>query len=165
MLTFENDQQRATAYAVYKYLEDAFKNDEKSVNRIALSSTIDVSGFKMEIVLPPGTVISRGEKEFTFKKATQNLNGWAVLTKIVERLRTFNQWNVIRIALLNAVRAALKKDTETETELVKIDPELNTAIELLRDELALPQRKEVTPNRIDRSDEPMTMTFRKPKGS
>lgn len=160
---FQSDEQRAAAYAAFKFLERMLKED----GNLPSGFYMDVSGRTVEIKFPNGTVVERdagtnGDGSM-FKKATQNLYGWAVIAKLARRLKSFNQWDRIRREIVEAVRDALSNGTGTEIALTDVDQQLAAEIQSVRDEVNVAPRKEQTPRVCKDPGVPATITFRKSK--
>lgn len=139
------DEQKAVLYAALKFLERELEKD----GDLPPGFYMDVTGKTVSITFPKGTVVERDRGTHgdgsMWKTATQNLYGWAVLTKIAARLSKLHQWNVMRDELIAAVREALTNGRSTQQQLESVDPALAAAIATLRQETALPPRKEETP--------------------
>lgn len=153
---------KAHAYATYKYLERCLKDD----GDIPPGYSLDVSGCSLTIIIPPDTIVSRSLGQdgqgHDFHKASQNLNGFAVITLFVRVLLKFNQWFAIKRPLLAAIKAALKTKTMgTEDKLIQKEPELEAEIEEIKEELRqdLPERKQDTTRDVTYSDLPPTLIW------
>lgn len=159
---FRSSHERAVAYASFKHLERLLKED----GAFDPGFSRDVSGEALTIILPPDTNVSRslgtdGEGH-VWHKASQNLNGFAVLTLFIRVLMKFNQWFSIKRPLLDAIKGAIKTKTlSTEDKLVKNEPELAEEIEEIREELKqdLPERKQDTTRDVTYSDWPPTLIW------
>jgi hypothetical protein len=139
-----NDQ-KATLYAALKFLERELDKD----GDLPPGFYLDVSNKEVRIKLPVGTVVERDAgthgNGVIFKKATQNLYGYAFFAKLVERLKKFNQWNVLREAIIDIIRESLDRRTTSREQAVLADPELAAAIAHLQANFAIPARQEETP--------------------
>ena len=160
---FSNDEQRAAAYAAMKMLERMLKED----GELPPGFNLDISGRRVEITFPPNTVVERDSGTngdgTIYKKATQNLYGYALITALAQRLRSFHQWNVMRDAILQAVRDAMIGGNTLAQQLTQADPEFATGLEALRAEMAITPRCEDTPRIVKDPGQPPTVTFRRPK--
>lgn len=155
-------RQRAVLYALYLQL-DRLK-DAGELN-LEPGTYENVSGEKVEITLPPQTIVerekgTRGDGTI-FKNATQNLYGYAFLAVLIRTLRKFNQWNALRPHVMFALREAVTKGKSLESQLVKDDPELKVEIEKIRKELPHVARQEQTPRICKDMGFFPTITFRK----
>lgn len=137
----------AALYAAMKEIERQTKGKELP------PGNYDLSHVNVTIVMPEGTSVYRdpgangdGTREV---KATANLYGYATWAAFLKRLAKFNQANVIRAMLIEALQEALNSGTNVETELSEIDPELAAAIEELR-KTELPTRIENTVRQVKR---------------
>lgn len=144
---FPNIKARATAYAAYMYLGRLLKED----GDFDPGFEMDVSGLGLTIIIPPDTTVSRSlgtdGKGHDFHNASQNLNGFAVLTVLAQVLKKFNQWKWLKDTLFAAIKAAVKTKTMgTEDKLVQADPELEAEIAALKAEITadIPKRKQDT---------------------
>jgi len=146
-----NPDQKATVYAAFKELERILKADGNDTLPIG---EYDVSGRTVTITLPAMTV----EREAGLngdgiieKTATQNLYGWAVIAALANRLKRFNQWNVVREPLIEAIREVLSTTGKTVcSELSEIDETFAQQVEQVKTELRPPARPENTPRNLKR---------------
>lgn len=160
---FANDEQRAAAYAAMKMLERLLKED----GELPPGFNLDISGRRVEVTFPPNTVVERdagtnGDGTI-YKKATQNLYGYALITALAQRLRCFNQWNVMRDTILQAVRDAIVGGNTLAQQLTAADPEFAAVLETIRSEMAITPRCEDTPRIVKDQGQTPTVTFRRPK--
>ena len=165
-MIFQNDQQRAIAYAAQKQLEKLLKADEEEGFDIPAGFTADLSGRVITLQFAPGTTVERdvGIKGdgIVLKKATQNLYGYPLWAFMIERLRKFNQWNAIKVAIVEAIKEVMKRQPNEKSmkkELQKKDPEFDEIIENLKKEFPIPDRKEDTP-RLCKAELPPTITIK-----
>jgi hypothetical protein len=147
---------RAAIYAVSKLLD---RMDQADETNLPPGYTVDLSGYTLTIKFAPGTIVNReaGLKGdgFNYKKATQNLYGYAVWAALIERLKKFNQWGTVQNHLIEAMKTVRRQQAQgkndekmNETALVKKNPDLKEAIEQLKAELPIPDRKEDTPRQV-----------------
>lgn len=150
------DLDRAIIYALAKLTDRMDKADDCN---LPPGYKVDLSGYTVTIKFAPGTIVNReaGLKGdgFNYKKATQNLYGYAVWAALIERLKKFNQWATVRSHLIEAMKTVRRQqaqgkdaDKMTETALVKKNPDLAEAILALKEELPIPDRKEDTPRHV-----------------
>jgi hypothetical protein len=152
----------AAMYAAYKALERELDKD----GELPAGFYLDVSGQKVEITLPKGTVVERdrgtnGDGSI-FKTATTSLYGWHVFTLIAKRLSKFHQWKMIRAALIDVLRHCLTNNKKVGERLEEVDPAFAAEVATLRQEFAPPPRKEQTPRVCKETAIPATITI-KPK--
>jgi len=142
------DREIATLYAVQKLIEAKLKD-----HPIPAGSSFDLSGETVTITLPTQTTVYRekGQNGFIFKKATQNLYGYAVWVFLLRRLAKFNQAAHMRKLIMEAWTEAMRCETKVEDELEEIDPEVAAHLESLK-KLDGPKRKEATPRKVDFAD-------------
>ena len=156
MKHFPNNQAKAAAYAAYKDLERMLEED----GDLPPGFHADVSGVKVEITIPPQTVIYR-EKGMNgdgiiMKAATQNLYGWAILHECFRFVRKFKQHKALEKSLMKIVRRAIRKAISSEKAFAEIAPNEAKQINELRDAMRMPKRPLETPRMIDRSkDKPL----------
>jgi len=146
-----NPAQKAVVYAAYKELERILNRDDNNTLPIG---EYDVSGQTVTITLPAMSVEREGGLKgdgIIEKTATQNLYGWAVIAALANRLKRFNQWNVVRQPLLEAIREVLSTTGKTVcSELSEIDETFAAQIEQVKQELRPPVRPENTPRNLKR---------------
>lgn len=148
------DTDHAIAYAAQKCLEGFLKGQ-----MLSFGQTFDVSGHSITLKFAPGTTVSRdaglkGDGKI-LKKATQDLYGYSLWALMVERLRKFNQWEAIKTVLIDAMKEMRRrKSLGLEDAVVEIDPELEKAIEDLKAEIPIPDRKENTARDFDKKLDP-----------
>jgi hypothetical protein len=145
---FRTNEQRAVAYAVFKALETALKED----GDLPPGFSMDLSGQTFTMTLPGGTTVhrERGEKGdgMIGKKATQNLLSIGTMAFLVERLKRFNQASQVEACLREAWTWALENpQTKVEDRLPIYCPELNRIIEEFKSKGG-PKREEKTPRKI-----------------
>lgn len=148
---FKSEKERAIAYATMKTLERMLNTD----GDLSPGFKMDVSGSKMTVILPAGSVVEReaGSKGdgIVMKKAVQNLYGYALWALMIRRLRAFKQWNVIREAILEAMKEVVTRSGKNmREEIVKEFPDVADEIMAIQGELQIPDRQEETP-RVFRS--------------
>lgn len=153
-----SDRQKATMFAVQKLFERMLDADDP----IPHGFTQNVSGDTVEITFAPGSIVSRDAglqgDGFIYKKATQNLYGYPLIAAFALRLLKFNQWNVVRDIILDAMRDVIKKGSTLAAELAKIDKDFPDALEKIKAEVKAPPRKEQTPRMFD-MEMPATIKF------
>lgn len=165
-------KQRAVIYAVYLHLgAQASKND--GACELPPGTTIDVSGEKLIITLPPGTVVSRSKGETgdgrCMKKATQNLYGWSILYAIVyqaERiLGKFNQskrfHSLLQRFITRIIKQALDTGQTSEESFRATYPNVAKGIDELKANLKVPKRSEPIPRTLPKkyANTPATLAF------
>lgn len=155
---FEKDQDRAVAYAAMKTLERFLKSN----GDFSPGFTQDVSGCKITITLPPGSVVSRdigpnGDGTI-LKTAVQNLYGYALWALMIARLRKFKQWDVIRSTIIETMQEVINRSNKNlREEISKEFPDIEEEIELIQKQLKIPQRKEETPRVFKSKEMPATV--------
>jgi hypothetical protein len=159
---FKTDEQRAAAYAAMKQLERMLEQD----GELPPGFYQDVTGVTVEVKLPKGCVVERDKGTngdgTVFKRAVQNLYGYAVWCLMIERLKKFHQWNVIRGIIIDAIREALRRpSTSVRREISEIDEEMGREIEKLQQEFPIPPRIEKTPRVCKNIGHFATVTFRR----
>lgn len=146
-----NPEQKATMYAAYKELERILKQSDNDTLPIG---EYNVGGKTVTVTLPEMTVTrDAGEKGdgIINKTATQNLYGWAVIARLADRLKRFNQWEAVRLPLLEVIREVLSTTGKTvESELCEIDETFAAQVATIREELRPPARPENTPRMLNR---------------
>lgn len=146
-----NPEQKATMYAAYKELERILKQSDNDTLPIG---EYNVGGKTVTVTLPEMTVTrDAGEKGdgIINKTATQNLYGWAVIARLADRLKRFNQWEAVRLPLLEVIREVLSSTGKTvESELTAIDETFAAQVATIREELCPPTRPENTPRMLNR---------------
>lgn len=151
-------KQTAAMYAAMKVLERALDDD----GELPPGFYLDVSGQEVTVKFPNGTVVERDRgmdgDGIIWKKATQNLYGFAFFTLMVRKLVAFKQWNVVRAIIIDTVREALKNGISSRAEIRAEDPVLALEIDKLHTEFPTPQRKEQTPRKVTQSKLPPTIT-------
>ncbi len=155
---FKSAKDRAVAYAAMKTLERMLKEN----GEIPPGCSEDVSGYKITIILPPGSVVERdlgtnGDGTI-YKTAVQNLYGYALWALLIERLRRFNQWKMIRDAIIDAMREVIRRPSKKlREEIIKEFPHVADEIEKMQAELQIPQRLEDTPRIFNVPPTPATV--------
>jgi|694.fasta_scaffold42610_12 hypothetical protein len=150
-MMFTSEKDRAIAYATMKTLERMLDAD----GDLSPGMKLDVSGSKMTVILPPGSIVEReaGSKGdgMVMKKAVQNLYGYALWALMIRRLRAFKQWNMIRVAILEAMKEVVSRNGKNlRDQIIKENPEIADEIMAIQNELQIPDRQEETP-RVFRS--------------
>jgi hypothetical protein len=157
---FANDEQRAAAYAAYKCLERMLKED----GELTPGFYKDMGGVKVTVEIPPESVVFRDKGTngdgTIFKKAVQNLYGYAVWALMVERLSRFNQWPAVRNIIIEVMRDVLKNGSSSRSEIEEIDKEMAAQIAKLQMEFPIPPRKEQTPRCCKEGTRKPTVTIR-----
>lgn len=142
------DREYAKLYAAQKYIEAALKD-----RQMTPGVSFDLSGESVTIDFPEGATVSRSKGEDgkgnVFKKATQNLYGYAVWVFFLRRLALFNQAAHVRKLLMEAWEEAMRTFTKVETELAEVDPELSKFVESLK-QIEGPKRREDSPRVFDK---------------
>lgn len=157
---FQNDTDRAIAYAAMKTLERMLIKD----GSLAPGFTQDLSGCKITIELPSGSVVKRdaglsGDGTID-KKAVQNLYGYALWAFMIIRLRKFKQWNAIRSVLIESMQEVIKNSKKTlREEIVQQYPDVEEEIQSIQSELDIPDRQEETPRKFASPKMPATITI------
>lgn len=161
---FKSDYERAVAYAGYKTLERALKDD----GDLPAGFYQDVTGVTLSVTFPKGSVVERdrgtnGDGSM-FKKATSNIYGYALWALMIVKLRRFNQWKQIREVMLDAMREVIRRrGKKTFREEIEAEhPEVVKEIEALYTDLGLPERAEETPRLFKETGLPATMTITGP---
>lgn len=159
---FSCDTQRAKVYAAHKFLERMSKED----GELPPGFSLDISGQSLTITFPPNTVVSRSTGEdglgHLWHKASQNLNGFAVIAVMIFTLRKFNQAGWIIREILSAIRKAIKTKTlSTEDKLIQQDTLTVEELEKFKSELQadMPKRKQDTVRDITYGKLPPTIIF------
>ena len=146
-----NPEQKATMYAAYKELERILKANDNDTLPIG---EYNVGGKTVTVTLPEMTVSRDGGEKgdgIINKTATQNLYGWAVIARLADRLKRFNQWDAVRLPLLEVIREVLSTTGKTvESELTTIDETFAAQVAAIREELCPPARPENTPRMLNR---------------
>lgn len=165
MRTKLSNEQKAAMYAGFKILERMQKED----GELPAGFYQDLSRTKLEINFADGTVVERDRGTngdgTIYKKASQNLNGFAVMTLLVKKLIKFNQWKAMKPLIIEAVKEAVKDGTSTMKALIENDPELAAEIEGLKRDLTLPDRKEETPRVCKATKKPANVVVMFPRSS
>lgn len=153
------NQTKATIYAAYKELERILDKD----GDLPYGSSFDVSNAEITIKIPKGTTITRDaglqNDGKIYKKATQNLYGWAILAECFKFCRMFKQHEKLRKIILLIVRRAIRNKCSTKEALISKIPEVAEQIEQLQSELNLPKRSEETPRIINRKNSKLFATI------
>ena len=143
-------EQLATLYAAKDEIDKLLKSqgDDLPVGEY------NVSGRTVTIKLNEGMTVEKvagtNGDGTNSKTATQNLYGWGVITLLAQRLQRFNQWNMIRRVMTDAVRDAMQGNGTMAEELNAIDPEFAQQVELIRQECQPPARIEKAPRYVRR---------------
>lgn len=152
-----NANEHAIAYAAQKLLEKTLKNETFPHN-----TCLDISFQSITITFNKNTVVERdggvNGDGIIEKTATQNLYGYALIAALAQRLKKFNQWNAIRLEILEAVRDALKNGKTLEKELLK-DKDFAQQLEDIKETVRVDPRKEPTPRKLI-ADLPPKITFK-----
>ena len=163
---FPSPEHRAAAYAAFKYLERQLEKD----GAFDPGFSADVSGVTVAITIPKDTIVSRSMgtdgKGHNFHTASQNLNGYAVLTILARVLIRFNQWKTLKAHIVQAIKEAVRTKTmSTQDKLMQKEDDLDKEIAELKAEVVkdLPQRKQDTVRDVTYSDLPPTITITKMK--
>ena len=148
---FKSDEDRAIAYAAMKTLERMLNKD----GTLSPGFSADVSGCRVTVELPPGSLVERelGAKGdgTVDKTAVQNLYGYALWAFMIRKLRAFKQWNIIRAAIIEAMKEVIARPSKNiREEIIKEYPEVADEITAIQEELQIPARVEETP-RVFRS--------------
>lgn len=153
---FKNDAQRAAAYAAMKLLEQLVGKDGLD-GAIPPGFAIELDGVKVTVQIPPGThfeqELGTNGDGTNSKKATQDMYGWTVWALFFQRLQKFNQANVVKAMLLEAMKEAVSNPNLTVADkLEEIAPDLAEAVAKLKEEFPPPMRIENAKRRVDRKD-------------
>lgn len=111
--------------------------------------TADISGQSLTITFGDDVAVSRSLGSdglgHVFKKATQDLYGYAVWCLFLKRLQLFNQAEYVKKILMEVWEEVVRnREKNVGVELAEIDPELNEFIENLKAAPG-PERKEKSP--------------------
>lgn len=157
---FQNDHQRAVAYAAMKTLQRMLEQD----GDLPPGFYADVTNESLTIKFPKGTVVERDAgtngNGTIYKKATQNLYGYALIAALARRLSSFHQWNVMRDAILEAVRDAMQHGRSLADQLTQTDPTFAQQLDQIREEMAATPRCEDTPRICKDTGLHATLTFK-----
>jgi hypothetical protein len=157
---FKTDEDRAIAYAAMKTLERMLESN----GDLAPGFSKDLSGCRITIELPPGSVVERdlgvnGDGTI-MKTAVQNLYGYALWALMIRRLRSFRQWNVIRAAIVESMQEVIRRPSKNmRDEIVREFPEIADEITAIQGELQIPPRTEETPRVFRKPKLPATVTI------
>ena len=148
-----SDQQIAELYVIQKQIESVLKT-----TNLPHSNRFDVSGKTVEITLPNNISVLRGKGSngdgTNEKKATSNLNGYAILYAMTRYLSKFNQQNVVRDELMKIVEDAVNSDISSENQFRQEFPDEAQSLADFRKQWSeqMPTRTETTPKRITNPD-------------
>jgi len=163
-------EQKAVLYAAQKEIERMLKDD----GDLPVGFAIDVSGMKLELTFPPGTVVNRDAGPngdgMIEKKAAQNLYGYAILHAITyylyKFLRLFRQERKAEEQALKILRRivkhALQSGVSSEDAFKQLHPRLADGIAEVREKIRdqLPKRPEPTPRLIQRANKQLLATVK-----
>lgn len=167
MKLFPNNETKAAAYAAMKELERMLKTD----GELPPGFSYDASNVSVTITIPQGISVSRDNGKNgdgkQWKKATQNLYGFAILYECFRIARLFKHHKKLERVLLMIVRRAVKNSISSEDAFRELMPQRANDIRTLKDSLDIPKREEPTPRMVNRPDKPRlpTITIQKRKAA
>jgi hypothetical protein len=158
---FRSDDERACAYATMKVLERMLAKD----GVIPPGYQRDFSGSSVCVTLPPDSIVKREVGEngdgTVLKTAVQNLYGYALWAFLIQKLRKFNQWKLIRAAIIESMQEVIVRGgSNMRDEITKEYPEVAKEIEDLQRDLQIPDRTEDTPRNFKSPKLPATVTIK-----
>ena len=147
-------EERATIYAAFKALESIAKPADGKCE-LPPDTHMEVGGNSVTITIPDGWKVDRAEGDengMVEKTATQNTYGYAVFLTMLKQAKKFNQHKLMMRLIVDAIEDALRNQTTTKAEMIRLYPEMMKDLDVMMEEMKkqLPARKEPTRRYVDK---------------